>query len=216
MQTLKALLIALVVIGYPVLMHLLLTNGGWPLLTLLLALGPFALLPVTLAGAGYRLLAAASAAALAVASTLSWPILLQRQDLIYLLQNVGMQCLMAGVFGHGLLPGREPLIAQLARRIHRDDYSPEIARYARQATWGWTFYFLVMGLASVLIFMLAPLATWSWFVNFISFGTLGAMFAAEYGMRRWRLRHIRHIGFLEGIRLYWQRDAQSDGAPRAP
>jgi uncharacterized membrane protein len=210
---LKSLLALLVVIGYPVAMHLLLTNGRWPLPTLLLALAPFALLPLSLYTAGHRAGAVLAAALLLVASAWAWPTLLQRQDLIYLLQNVGMQGLMAGLFGHTLFDGREPLVAQFARRIHRDDYSAAIARYARQATWAWTLYFVAMGLASVLLFALAPLAVWSWFVNFLSFLTLGAMFAGEYAVRRWRLRGVRHLSLLQSVRLYWERPAPGDGRP---
>ena len=207
---LKAIPVVLVVVGYPVLMHGLLTTGRWPAFTLLLALAPFGLLPLSLLGAGQRLWAAVAAAALLLASTWGWEVLLLRHDLIYLLQNVGMQGLMAVVFGHTLLPGREPLISQLARRIHRDDYSAEIARYTRQATWAWTLYFVVMALASIALFVAAPLEIWSWFVNFLSFLTLGGMFAAEYAVRRWRLRGIRHLGFVQSVKLYWEKPAPAE------
>jgi uncharacterized membrane protein len=142
---LRTMLVTLVVVGYPVAMHLLLTSGAWPVIT--------------------------------------------------------------------LLPGREPLISQLARRVHREDYGPEIARYTRQATWAWTLYFVAMGLASVLLFLTAPLVVWSWFVNFLSFLTLGAMFVAEYAVRRWRLRGIRHMGFLQGVKLYWDKPGPAEQRP---
>jgi len=210
---LKSLLLALLALGYPVLMHLLLTHGGWPQATLALALAPFALAPLSLWSAGWRVLALAGAATLAAAAAWAWPALLQQPALVYLLQNVGMQALLAGVFGHTLLPAREPLIAQLARRIHGPDYSEPIARYARQATWAWTLYFVAMGTASVLVYALAPLAAWSWFVNFWSFVTLGAMAVGEYAVRRWRLRGIRHVSLWQGLRLYWQRPQQPPSRP---
>jgi len=210
---LRTTLLTLVVVGYPVAMHLLLTSGAWPVITLLLALAPFALAPLSLLAAGHRLWGGLAAAAVLAASAWGWQALLHRQDLIYLLQNVGMQVLLAGLFGHTLLPGREPLISQLARRVHREDYGPAIARYTRQATWAWTLYFVAMGLTSVLLFLTAPLALWSWFVNFLSFLTLGAMFVAEYAVRRWRLRGIRHMGFLQGVRLYWEQPGPADQRP---
>lgn len=213
---LKTALLIGVVIGYPVAMHLLLTTGQWPVITLLFALAPFALAPFSLLSAGHLLWGALAALALLALSSWGWQTLLHRQDLIYLLQNVGMQGLLAGMFGHTLLPGYEPLIAQLARRVHREDYSEAIARYARQATWAWTLYFVAMGLASVLIFVLAPLAVWSYFVNFLSFLTLGAMFAGEYAVRRWRLRGIRHMSFLQSVRLYWEKPAPADTGPTRP
>ncbi len=210
---LRSLLLALLAVGYPVLMHLLLTRGHWPAATLLLALAPFALAPPALWRAGLRRSALALAAALAAAAIWAWGALLRQPALIYLLQNVGMQALMAAVFGHTLLPGREPLIAQLARRIHRDDYCEPIARYARAATAAWALYFVAMGLASVLVYALAPLAAWSWFVNFWSFVTLGAMAVGEYAVRRWRLRGIRHVSLWQGLRLYWQRPQQPPSQP---
>lgn len=213
---LKSLLVALVVVGYPVAMHLLLTSGQWPLLTLLLALAPFALLPLSLITGGHTGWGLLAAAALLVACAWGWQALQQRQDLIYLLQNVGMQGLLALVFGHTLVGGRDPLVSQLARRIHRDDYSPAIARYTRQATWAWTLYFVAMGLTSVVLFVSAPLAVWSYFVNFVSFLTLGAMFVAEYAVRRWRLRGIRHMSFLQSVKLYWEKPAPADGRPGQP
>lgn len=210
---LKAIAVALVVIGYPALMHWLLTSGRWPAFTLLLVLAPFGLLPLSLLAAGQRLWAAVAAATLLLAGAWGWEILLLRHDLIYLLQNVGMQGLLAVAFGHTLLPGREPLISQFARRIHRNDYSEAIARYTRQATWAWTLYFVAMGLASIVLFAAAPLEVWSWFVNFISFLTLGGMFAAEYAVRRWRLRGIAHLSFLQSVKLYWEKPAPADDAP---
>lgn len=213
---LKATLVALVVVGYPVAMHLLLTANQWPLPTLLLALAPFALAPFSLLAAGHLLWGGLAAAAVLGLSVWGWQELLHRQELIYLLQNVGMQSLLAGLFGHTLLAGREPLISQLARRIHRDEYSAEIARYTRQATWAWTLYFVAMGLASIMLFVMAPLAVWSYFVNFISFFTLGAMFAAEYAVRRWRLRGIHHVSFWQSVTLYWEKPDAPDAPPTRP
>jgi uncharacterized membrane protein len=213
---LKAIAVVLVVAGYPALMHWLLTTGHWPAFTLLLVLAPFGLLPLSLLAGGQRLWAAAAAAALLLACAWGWQVLLLRHDLIYLLQNVGMQSLLAVAFGHTLLPGREPLISQFARRIHRNDYSEAIARYTRQATWAWTLYFVVMGLASIVLFVAAPLELWSWFVNFISFLTLGGMFAAEYAVRRWRLRGIDHLSFLQSVKLYWEKPVPADEAPTVP
>jgi len=213
---LKATGVALVVIGYPVAMHLLLTSGQWPQATLLMALLPFALLPLTLLAGGRLVWALLAAAALVAASGFGWNTLLHSPDWIYLLQNVGMQSLMAGIFGLTLRPGSEPLISQLARRIHRTDYSPAIATYTRQATWAWMLYFVAMALISVMLFLTAPLAVWSWFVNFLSFILLGLMFAAEYAVRRYRLRGIRHMSFFKSVTLYWERPTPADNPPSKP
>lgn len=212
----KAMLVTAVVIGYPVAMHMLLTSGQWPAATLVMALLPFGLLPLSLLAAGRIVWGLAATGGLLGAASYGWHTLLQRQDLIYLLQNLGMQCLMALVFGHTLRAGYEPLISQFARRVHRSDYNPAIAAYTRQATWAWTLFFIVMGLGSLLLFAAAPLAVWSWFVNFASFVLLGLMFAGEYAVRRWRLRDVRHVPFLRSLTLYWDKQAPVDGQAGKP
>lgn len=154
---LKTALALLLLLGYPIGMHWLLTASGWP------------------------------------HATLAW---------INLAQTVGMQLLLAWFFGHTLRPGREPLIGQFARRIHGADYSPRIARYARQATWAWTGFFIAMALIPVLLFFTASLNTWSFFVNVLSLPLLGGMFVAEYAARRYCLRGIPHVSIFQSLSLY--------------
>lgn len=204
----KAALIALVVLGYPALMHLLLTSGQWPVSTLMLGLAPLALLPLGLLLAGHLAWGLALLALLVVGSAYNWNTLLHGQDWIYLMQNLAMQGLLAWGFGHTLRPGHEPLISQIARRIHGADYNQVIATYTRRATWAWALFSLSMGLISILLFAFAPLATWSTFVNFVSLILLGLMFVLEYAARRYCLRDIPHVPFFKGISLYWEkRDA---------
>lgn len=216
----KSILVAPVVISYPVSMHWLLTSGQWPISTLLMASLPFGLLPLNLLTAGRIRWGLLSAVALIMAIASAWNALLQNPSLVFLLQNITMECLIAWAFGHTLLPGREPLISQFARRIHRTDYSPAIATYTRQATWAWALYFVAIGIVSLLLFMTAPLAIWSWYVNFFSFALLGVMFAGEYAMRRWRLRDIQHVSFIKSISPFWDKPAlaqtPADSPPRTP
>jgi uncharacterized membrane protein len=214
---LKALLVALVVTSYPVAMHLLLTSGHWPATTLLMALLPFAVLPLTLLKAGQLGWSLLSASLLIAISASRWDAMLQNPSWVYLLQNIAMECLMGWGFCRTLLPGHEPLISQFARRIHGTDYSPAVATYTRQVTWAWTLYFVVVGVISSILFVSAPLAVWSWFVNFGAFILLGFMFAGEYVVRRWRLRDMTHISFIKSVTPYWDRPpsarAPVDGPP---
>lgn len=154
---LKTALALVLVLGYPLAMHWLLTASQWS------------------------------------HSTLAW---------INLAQTVGMQSLLAWFFGHTLRPGREPLIAQFARRIHGADYSPRIARYARQATWAWTGFFIAMAMTPLVLFFTASLSTWSFFVNVLSIPLLGGMFVAEYAARRYCLRGIPHVSILQSLSMY--------------
>jgi len=203
----KALLVALLVTSYSVVMHLLLTSGQWPVTTLLIALLPFAMLPLTLLRTGHMTWGLLSAVVLIVTSAFGWNGMLQNPNWVYLLENIALECLMAWGFGRTLRPGHEPLISQFARRIHGADYSPAIASYTRQVTWAWTLYFLAIGLISSTLFVAAPLAVWSWFINFVTFILLGLMFAGEYAVRRWRLPDIHHISFIKSVSPFWDKQA---------
>ena len=207
----KVMLVALIVLGYPVAMHLLLTSGQWPVSTLLLGLAPLAALPLGLLVAGRIAWGLAMLAVLVAASGYGWNTLLHSQDWIFLIQNISMQGLLAWGFGHTLLPGHEPLISQFARRIHGADYSPVIASYTRRATWAWALFSVSMALISVLLFATAPLAVWSFFVNFVALVLLGLMFVLEYAVRRYFLRGVRHVPFIKGISLYWENSNSADG-----
>lgn len=165
---LKTALALVLVLGYPLAMHWLLTASQWS------------------------------------HSTLAW---------INLAQTVGMQSLLAWFFGHTLRPGREPLIAQFARRIHGAGYSPRIARYARQATWAWTGFFIAMAVIPLVLFFTASLSTWSFFVNVLSIPLLGGMFVAEYAARRYCLRGIPQVSILQSFTMYRdKRRSADDGA----
>jgi uncharacterized membrane protein len=212
----KSILVTLAVVSYPVSMHWLLTSGQWPVSTLLMALLPFGLLPLNLLTAGRIGWGLLSALGLIMAIASAWSTLLQNPSLIFLLQNITMECLIAWAFGRTLLPGHEPLISQFARRIHGTNYSPAIATYTRQATWAWTLYFVAIGVGSLLLYATAPLTIWSWYVNFFSFVLLGLMFAGEYAVRRWRLRDIQHVSFIESIAPFWDKPAPAQTPADSP
>ncbi|MEK9804441.1 MAG: hypothetical protein VW475_13660 [Curvibacter sp.] len=165
---LKLALAALLVLGYPLGMHWLLTASSWS------------------------------------HEALAW---------FSLAQNVGMQLLLALFFGLTLLPGREPLIARFARRIHGADYSPRIACYARAATWAWTLFFATMVLTPIVLFAWTTVDVFSFFVNVLSLPLLGAMFVAEYAARRWCLRGIAHVPLARSFTLYREERAAAEAHP---
>lgn len=202
---LKATLLALAVVGYPTVVHLLLTSQQWPATTVAVGLLPFAALPLGLLKSGHPKLGWLTVLGSAVLIGYFWSTLLQRQDWIYLMQNVGMQGMLAWIFGRTLTPSHEALITQLARRIHGADFTPAIATYTRQATWAWVFFFVAMALTSVLLFFAAPLESWSFFVNVLYLPLLGLMFVLEYAARRYRLRGVQHASFIKGVSLYWEK-----------
>lgn len=117
-------------------------------------------------------------------------------------------CGLLAVFGRTLLPGRVALVTALARRMYGTIPDAE-ARYTRGVTWAWCGFFAAQLGTSLALFLLAPLAAWSFFVGIMNLPLIVLFFAAEQGWRMLRLadapRHsprevIRMIGYIgEGL-----------------
>ena len=90
-------------------------------------------------------------------------------------------------FGLTLRPGHEPLITAMARKLH-GPIPEELAIYTRRVTIAWCGFFATQLALSVMLFCLAPLVVWSFFVNILDIPLVAAMFAAEYAVR---LRSLR-------------------------
>ena len=103
-------------------------------------------------------------------------------------------------FGVTLLPGRDPLITALASRMY-GAISPEIRRYTRGVTWAWCAFFAAQLTASLLLFLLAPLPVWSFFVNVLNLPLVVLMFAGEHAYRMVRLRDAPRHGLADVLRI---------------
>ena len=130
-----------------------------------------------------------------------WPVLRQNYPLINLVQDSSVYCLLGFTFGRSLLPGRVALCTQLADKEHGPLSVPEV-RYTRQLTAAWTLFFFVISAASILLFVSAPLRIWSLFINFCVLPLVGAMFTAEYQIRRRILPGVKRTGLLATLRVY--------------
>ena len=82
-------------------------------------------------------------------------------------------------FGLTLRPGREPLITAMARKLH-GAVPDELAVYTRHVTIAWCCFFAMQLTTSIMLFLLAPLVIWSFFVNVLDIPMVIAMYAAEY------------------------------------
>ena len=91
-------------------------------------------------------------------------------------------------FALTLRPGHEPLVSAMTRRLH-GRLSDEIVAYTRSVTIAWCGFFSVQLVTSILLFCLAPLVVWSFFVNILDIPLVAAMFTAEYMVRIRCLRH---------------------------
>ncbi|HTB28676.1 MAG TPA: hypothetical protein VK715_06980 [Steroidobacteraceae bacterium] len=130
-----------------------------------------------------------------------WPQLEKKFSMVYLLQECGMYGLLAFGFGRTLGPGDTALCTRLADRLH-GPLTPRELRYTRRVTAAWAIFFAALTLAILSLYLLAPLAIWSLFVNFIALPLVALMFVAEYAVRRQALPETRRSGILASVRIF--------------
>jgi len=147
----------------------------------------------------------------AVSGWIAWRAAGANPALVYLLPHVGAYLFMLWFFGRTLMPGREALVTRLARHVH-GTLPAEIERYTVHVTIAWCLFFAGMALASVLLFLLAPLAVWSVFANLLNVPLVVAMFLAEYLYRILRYPNFSHASIRSTIRAF----QKHGGSGRAP
>lgn len=130
-----------------------------------------------------------------------WPQLEKKFSMVYLLQECGMYGLLAFAFGHSLGPGETALCTRLADRLH-GPLTPRELRYTRQVTAAWAIFFAALTLAILSLYLFAPLAVWSLFVNFIALPLVALMFVAEYAVRCQALPETDRRGILASVRIF--------------
>jgi uncharacterized membrane protein len=116
--------------------------------------------------------------------------------------NLGLLALFAG----SLLPGQEPIVSALARKI-RGSLPGDMPLYTRRVTWAWSFFFAAQLLISLVLFLYAPVSVWSLFVNVLNAPLIVLMFAVEYGYRVVRFREYHHASIADVVRAFKRRDA---------
>ncbi|HWE74745.1 MAG TPA: hypothetical protein VG328_16420, partial [Stellaceae bacterium] len=70
-------------------------------------------------------------------------------------------------FGSTLLPGREALLTRVVVAV-RGPMPPAMLRYTRRVTFAWCCFFAAQLIASLLLYLFAPLEVWSFFVNVLN------------------------------------------------
>jgi uncharacterized membrane protein len=105
------------------------------------------------------------------------------------------------LFGRTLLPGREALISQISRRIN-GHLKPEIAAYTRRVTVAWCIFFTAQVVISLLLYLLAPVAVWSLFINVLNVPLLVLMLVGEKAYRTARFPHHPKTSILKAIEVY--------------
>jgi uncharacterized membrane protein len=131
-----------------------------------------------------------------------WSLLIEEFSIVYLIQQAGFYMLMAWTFGRTLFKGRVPLCTEFADKIHGPLTALEL-RYTRGVTWAWVLFFLGNLSLTFVLFALAPLRTWSFFVNFVSLPLVLLMFVAEFAVRRRVLPQVQRHGLIATLRIYF-------------
>lgn len=130
-----------------------------------------------------------------------WPQLEKKFSMVYLLQECGMYGLLAFGFGRTMRPGDTALCTRLADRLH-GPLTPRELRYTRRITAAWAIFFAALTLTILSLYLFAPLAVWSLFVNFMALPLVGLMFVAEYAVRRRALPETYRSGILASVRVF--------------
>lgn len=104
------------------------------------------------------------------------------------LTHWGIYGSLLAAFALTLRPGHEPLITNMARRIH-GEIDRELLSYTRCVTIAWVVFFTTQLSLSVGLFLFGPLIVWSFFVNILDIPLVAMMFAGEYAVR---LRCLSH------------------------
>lgn len=204
----RPLLIVTLAIAYALLAHFTMSTDGHGTLGTIVALAPFACVIFSIAWhSGRRIGALLAVGAACLLLGLTWATVSRHYDYIYWAEHAGTQAFLFCFFGRTLATGREPLCSHIARVVH-GSLTPALERYTRQVTLAWTCFFGLMTTASTLLFFGAPLATWSWFANFLTAPLIAAMFLAEYAARRFLHPDMEHAHILDAVRIFWKAPAR--------
>ena len=105
-------------------------------------------------------------------------------------------------FARTLMPSCKPLCVGFAEAIHGGDLPAAHAEYARQVTVAWVMFFMLMAIASIVLFFFFPLAVWSFFVNFLTLPLVGLMFIVEFFVRRHVLPDAPRVNIFAAVNAY--------------
>lgn len=117
------------------------------------------------------------------------------------LSHATLNLFLLWLFGRTLLRGQEPLISQISRLIN-GQLQPEIIIYTRQVTIAWCIFFALQVITSLLLYIFAPIAAWSLFINVLNLPLLILMFLLEHTYRTARFPSHSRTSILKAIEVY--------------
>ncbi|HLP98922.1 MAG TPA: hypothetical protein VK149_10790 [Sideroxyarcus sp.] len=117
------------------------------------------------------------------------------------LSHATLNLFLLWLFGRTLLPGQEPLISQISRRVN-GTLNPEVVDYTRHVTIAWCIYFVLQVVTSLLLYVFAPISAWSMFINVLNLPLLVLMFVGEKTYRTARFPNHPKTSILKAIEVY--------------
>lgn len=117
------------------------------------------------------------------------------------LTHVAFNLFLLLFFGRTLLRGREPLIAQISRRIN-GSLSPEITVYTRQVTVVWCIFFGGQIIIALLLYVFVSVSAWSFFINVLNMPLLLTLLVGEHLYRRVRFPHHQQTSIFKAMAAY--------------
>jgi uncharacterized membrane protein len=204
----KAVLLLAALVGYQSLVHWTVSESSASALGALLTAAPVVAALIWFLGRSRN--GRIGLVALAAAGYVIWRTAEAYPALIYPLPHLAAYGFLLWLFGRTLRAGREALITRLARQVH-GCLPEEIARYTRRVTWAWCLFFSGMALASLVLFVAAPLPAWSLFANLLNLPLVVAMYLGEYAWRVWRYPNFSHASIATVYRALSKLDGFAGG-----
>ncbi|MDP3334883.1 MAG: hypothetical protein Q8S55_23300, partial [Methylococcaceae bacterium] len=144
-----------------------------------------------------------------IVSWFAWSLVRQHTGLIFWMLDITLMSGLLVTFGWTLQRDHKPLCVHFAEMINGGALPAEHECYAYKVTVAWVVFFAMMIVASTLLFFLAPLATWSIFVNFLTLPLVALMFMVEFMVRRRVLTDLPTSHILDAVRAYLNNSART-------
>lgn len=195
-------LVVLACLGYPWLAHAAMMDHQAVLMRMVLALVPLSVLAYwTIRHSTNRVLWVSVFLVAAIALFVLRSNVLPHFDAAFGIPHAAINLFLLWFFGHTLLPGKEPLITRLARRVH-GTLDARLMSYTKWVTVAWCVFFSGQILTSILLFNFTSLSTWSLYINFINFPLVIFMFIGEYIYRVLRYRDFPHVTIKQTVQAF--------------
>jgi uncharacterized membrane protein len=186
MRILLGVLSAVLTIAYPLAVYFGLSRFSVRAVSLLLLCLALPMIALRLQGKKREHLTAILPVPLSVIALIALSAILEDQRFMLALPVLISAALLV-TFGASLKSGM-PMIERFAR-MQDPELPPDHAAHCRQVTWVWCGFFVVNGAIASLLAIRGPLEWWTLYSGLIAYVLMGALFAAEYIVRKIRFRH---------------------------